>query len=86
MHLECVRWKPVQAFPHRIRNEDTSPEARHGDVDSLRKRLQDYCGIKLPDGMKKNQKLWENLITPTTKSDEHDELIESRKKSSQTAG
>jgi len=39
------------------------------------KGCRDYCGIKLPEGMKKNQKLWENLITPTTKSDEHDELI-----------
>lgn len=39
------------------------------------KGVRDYCGIKLPEGLKKNQKLWENLITPTTKSDEHDELI-----------
>ena len=43
------------------------------------KGCRDYCGIKLPDGMKKNQKLWENLITPTTKSDEHDELISPEK-------
>lgn len=37
--------------------------------------VRKYCGIDLPEGLKKNQKLWENLITPTTKSDEHDELI-----------
>lgn len=37
--------------------------------------MRDYCGIKLPDGLKQNEKLAENLITPTTKSDEHDELI-----------
>ena len=37
--------------------------------------MRDYCGITLPEGMKQHQKLWENLITPTTKSDEHDELI-----------
>jgi len=37
--------------------------------------VREYCGIKLPDGMVHNQKLWKNLITPTTKSDEHDELI-----------
>jgi phosphoribosylaminoimidazole-succinocarboxamide synthase len=33
-----------------------------------------YCGIKLPDGLKKNQKLESNIITPTTKG-EKDELI-----------
>ena len=37
--------------------------------------VRDYCGIKLPDGLKDNQQLSENMITPTTKSDEHDELI-----------
>ena len=35
--------------------------------------VRKYCGIDLPEGLKKNQKLWENLITPTTKSDVHDE-------------
>lgn len=39
------------------------------------KGVREYCGIKLPEGMVHNQKLWENLITPTTKSDQHDELI-----------
>jgi phosphoribosylaminoimidazole-succinocarboxamide synthase len=38
---------------------------------SIWKNYQDgvrtYCGHKLPDGMKKNQKLVENLLTPTTK-------------------
>ena len=33
-----------------------------------------YCGHHLPEGMVKNQKLPEILLTPTTK-DEHDELI-----------
>ena len=33
-----------------------------------------YCGHKLPDNMKKNEKLSNILLTPTTK-DEHDELI-----------
>jgi phosphoribosylaminoimidazole-succinocarboxamide synthase len=36
--------------------------------------MRRYCGHLLPDGMVKNQKLSENLLTPTTK-DEHDELI-----------
>ena len=37
--------------------------------------VRDYCGHRLPDGMEKNQALAANLITPTTKSDEHDELV-----------
>ncbi len=32
-------------------------------------------GITLPDGLKKNQKLPEPILTPTTKSDEHDRPI-----------
>lgn len=34
-----------------------------------------YCGHKLPDGLQKNQKLPQTLLTPTTKSDQHDALI-----------
>jgi len=38
--------------------------------------VRKYCGHDLPDGLRKNQKLpMGNLLTPTTKSDEHDELI-----------
>lgn len=33
-----------------------------------------YCGIIFQDGMRKNDKLPENVITPTSKSDMHDEL------------
>lgn len=33
------------------------------------------CGNVLPDGMVKNQKFPEPIITPTTKSEEHDESI-----------
>lgn len=36
---------------------------------------RDYCGVQLPDGMVKNQPFNEPIITPTTKSDEHDEKI-----------
>ena len=35
-----------------------------------------YCGHKLPDGMKKNQPFEKPLITPTTKSDVHDENLD----------
>jgi len=36
-----------------------------------------YCGHRLPDGMKKHQRLQAPLLTPTTKAEkgEHDELI-----------
>lgn len=33
------------------------------------------CGNTLPDGMVKNQKFDQPILTPTTKSDEHDESI-----------
>ncbi len=36
---------------------------------------REYCGIRLPDGMVKNQRFDAPLITPTTKSHAHDELI-----------
>lgn len=36
---------------------------------------REFCGNTLPEGLKKNQKLNEVIITPTTKSDEHDEKI-----------
>jgi len=40
------------------------------------KGARDYCGHRLPDGMKKHQKLPVPLLTPTTKAEkgEHDEL------------
>ncbi|MFW5959641.1 MAG: phosphoribosylaminoimidazolesuccinocarboxamide synthase [Chitinivibrionales bacterium] len=37
--------------------------------------VRNICGNILPDGMVKNQKLDRNILTPTTKSDEHDESI-----------
>lgn len=33
---------------------------------------REYCGNVLPEGLKKNQKLEENMITPTTKDENHD--------------
>ncbi|NLP05909.1 phosphoribosylaminoimidazolesuccinocarboxamide synthase [Candidatus Fermentibacteria bacterium] len=36
---------------------------------------RDICGNRLPDGMVKNQRFPKPIITPTTKSDEHDESI-----------
>lgn len=37
--------------------------------------VRNYCGHELPDGMVKNQKLAKNLLTPTTKEEEHDRPI-----------
>lgn len=36
---------------------------------------REFCGNQLPDGMVKNQPFVEPMITPTTKSDAHDEKI-----------
>ena len=36
---------------------------------------RNYCGVEFPDGLVKNQRLEQPVLTPTTKSDEHDELI-----------
>lgn len=37
------------------------------------KGCREICGVKLPDGMKENQRFPEPIITPTTKADEgHD--------------
>ncbi len=41
------------------------------------KGIRNICGNKLPDGMVKNQKFDKPLLTPTTKSDAHDESISS---------
>ncbi len=36
---------------------------------------REFCGNKLPEGMKKNQKFAEPIITPTTKAEDHDEKV-----------
>jgi len=40
--------------------------------------VRTYCGIDLAEGMVKNQPFDAPLITPTTKGDEHDELISAK--------
>lgn len=37
--------------------------------------VRNYCGHPLPEGMIKNQKLSHNILTPTTKEEEHDRPI-----------
>jgi phosphoribosylaminoimidazole-succinocarboxamide synthase len=39
------------------------------------KGVREYCGHVFPDGLQRDQKLPSNVMTPTTKSDVHDELI-----------
>jgi phosphoribosylaminoimidazole-succinocarboxamide synthase len=39
------------------------------------KGVRNYCGHVLPEGLTRNQKLPHNLLTPTTKEEEHDRLI-----------
>ena len=36
---------------------------------------RNYCGNKLPEGLEKNQRLKENMLTPTTKEEHHDRPI-----------
>lgn len=36
---------------------------------------REFCGNTLPEGLKKNQKFDKPIVTPTTKSEEHDEKI-----------
>lgn len=42
------------------------------------KGQRDFGDFTLPDGMKKNQKLEKPVLTPTTKSDEHDRPVTSK--------
>ena len=39
------------------------------------KGLRNFCGHALPDGMRKNEPLSQNIVTPTTKEKEHDRPI-----------
>lgn len=39
------------------------------------KGVRNYCGISFPEGLKKNQKLAQAVLTPTTKEIEHDRPI-----------
>ncbi|MFB0516877.1 MAG: phosphoribosylaminoimidazolesuccinocarboxamide synthase [Candidatus Neomarinimicrobiota bacterium] len=37
--------------------------------------IRNYCGNPLPDGLRKNERLERPILTPTTKSEEHDRPI-----------
>ena len=40
--------------------------------------VRNYCGHALPEGMTKNQQLSQNILTPTTKEEEHDRPISAK--------
>ncbi|MEK7212988.1 MAG: phosphoribosylaminoimidazolesuccinocarboxamide synthase [Patescibacteria group bacterium] len=42
---------------------------------NYQKGVRNFCGNTLPEGLKKNQQFAKPIITPTTKSDEHDRSI-----------
>lgn len=44
------------------------------------KGCREICGVKLPDGMKENQRFPEPIITPTTKADEGHDMNISKEK------
>lgn len=46
---------------------------------AYQKGEREFCGCVMPDGMKKNQAFEKPLLTPTTKSDLHDEKISAKK-------
>jgi phosphoribosylaminoimidazole-succinocarboxamide synthase len=46
---------------------------------AYQKGERNFCGNVLPESMKKNQKFSKPIITPTTKSEEHDEQISAQK-------
>jgi len=68
--------KPVKIFPVEVvvrgyitGSTDTSAWYNYEKGERL------FCGVQLPEGLKKNQKFDEPIITPTTKAEDHDEKI-----------
>lgn len=68
--------KPVKIFPIEVvvrgyitGSTDTSAWMNYNNGERL------FCGVQLPEGLKKNQKFDEPIITPTTKAEDHDEKI-----------
>ncbi|MFH1012353.1 MAG: phosphoribosylaminoimidazolesuccinocarboxamide synthase [Candidatus Peregrinibacteria bacterium] len=68
--------KPVAIFPVEVvvrgyitGSTDTSAWMSYQKGERL------FCGIKLPEGLKKNQKFDTPILTPTTKSEKHDEKV-----------
>jgi phosphoribosylaminoimidazole-succinocarboxamide synthase len=75
-HPNVTIAKKVKIFPVEIviRGYLTGSTSTSAWV-NYRNGVRDYCGNTLPEGMIKNQKFAAPIVTPTTKSDLHDELI-----------
>jgi phosphoribosylaminoimidazole-succinocarboxamide synthase len=67
---KCVPF-PIEFVVRSYMTGSTSTSIWKNYQDGVRK----YCGHDLPDGMTKNQKLERNILTPTTKEEEHDRPI-----------
>ncbi|MCK5614967.1 phosphoribosylaminoimidazolesuccinocarboxamide synthase [Candidatus Pacearchaeota archaeon] len=68
--------RPVKIFPIEVvvrgyitGSTDTSAWVNYEKGERL------FCGVQLPEGLKKNQKFDEPILTPTTKAEDHDEKI-----------
>lgn len=68
--------KPVKIFPVEVvvRGYITGSTGTSAWV-NYQKGERLFCGVQLPEGMKKNQRFDRPILTPTTKSDVHDEKI-----------
>lgn len=68
--------KPVKIYPVEVvvRGYITGTTGTSAWV-NYQKGERLFCGIRLPEGLKKNQRFPSPILTPTTKSDAHDEKI-----------
>lgn len=75
-HSNVTVAKKVQIFPVEIvvRGYLTGSTSTSAWV-NYNQGIRDFCGNILPEAMVKNQKFVAPIITPTTKSEQHDELI-----------
>jgi phosphoribosylaminoimidazole-succinocarboxamide synthase len=75
-HQNVTVAKKVQIFPVEfvVRGYLTGSTSTSAWV-NYNNGVRDFCGNILPEAMVKNQKFLAPIITPTTKSDSHDELI-----------
>ena len=79
-HLRVSICRRCQVFPIEfvMRGYITGSTSTSMATNYFENGMREYCGHRLPEGLMKNQKLAANLLTPTTKGIEKDELISSR--------
>lgn len=71
--------KPAKVFPVEVIVRDFLTGSTDTSVwINYKNGVRDFCGIKLPDGLKKNHQFEKPILTPTTKSDEHDKSISAK--------